>query len=150
MNNNNVTTDNLNDLYRDIVGSRGLIAFTKVVRKSDGSFNNSVKVKRTALEALFSNKKVWTEEKTGNGHAKYTCKIIPGYHVGFPAHGNEEIYGDVLESILVNVQNIVNAAGNNVFKIQTWKKAPDFFEAAKTHRRLYPDLKVPNTNSNSN
>lgn len=149
----NVNVDDLRELYRAVTCSSNLIEFTKTVRKADtGDFNNSVKVKRTVLESLFSNKKVWNKEKTGNGHAKYTCKLIPGLHVGFPAHGEDEVFGEILESILKNVQEVINVARNNIFKINRWESTKDkkldkdekfdFDQALKNHKHLYPNFKI--------
>jgi len=156
----NVTVDDLKALYHEVTGSSNLIEFTKTVRRADtGAFDHSVKVKRVALENLFSNKNVWNKEKTGNGHAKYTCKLIPGLHVGFPAHGDDDVFGEILESILTNVQEIINVARNDVFKINRWEstkdkkqsndKTFDFDQAVKNHKKLYPNLRISNSNSKS-
>lgn len=148
---NNVTVDDLRGLHHEITRSGGLIDFTKKVRQpGKAELNHSVKVKRVALEALFANKAVWEQEKTGNGHAKYTCKLVPGVHIGFPKHGDNEVYDDILEGILKNVQEIINISCDQVFQIQGWNIQPNFERSAEHHKSLYPNLKIKNTNLNLN
>ncbi len=113
--------------YQD---AKSLIEFTKQVRTKENDFSGKYSVKQAHLDHLFS-PAVWSAQKTKTGHRKLIHKVT-GIVINYGNHKKQIDPGAVL-TVFELVQKHLNILCNDIFvyKMNNWKKKPDYVASAK-------------------